>query len=1225
MARISNCLSDLIAVGTILFHDVPTSTCGFQAVCVPFSTYKWVEASFMQWYFRSDTLHPVLQALLLLVANKYLLATYKVYSLELNPRVRLWKVRVYAIPLDIDGARYLRLWRRSKGIVLSAKEFGRNWLDLISVMDFSLNAWNCSPLLLNSKNCCYLVPFLGNKNWTRKMNNQDSPYDSYHIRRWLNGEPPLMPKFQGEPLEKIVGRVYASIQLPVLNNYDLSYELRKDEGVAVAEELIAQTLASYGNNEQDISGIATKLYPFQIRSLCKMYEKEMDISSNVVPNFLDAPSPTGRIYYYDAYLPGVYSQPELYFNPRGGILAENMGFGKTLICLSLICLTGHEFSAALGDMQPCQKNDPIQNHSIASLADLCVKKITHHSLPWKFYKENLSIPIIDKIVSLPAQFKLLGDQEIRPAQSRKRAFEKTETDEVFLCSTTLVIVPDNLLHQWNDEIRNHTTPGYLKVLYVSERFKNPIEDSGSLYSNSLLPVDALILFDLVIITSQLFSKGKKHLDILKQVYWKRLIVDEGHSMGSKASNLSAKCSSLHAERRWAVSGTPTSGLTSLHVDEDFEVPEQLEQMVSNEHRNSFVVKSKFNVRDDLTKLGSFVSRFFKIEPFFTQSKAWNNLILKGLASSSAYATEASLQRLLNSLMVKHRQIDVQADLQLPRMFHDAVILEPSLHNKLSMNLFTAVLAVNAASSERVGPDYMFSPNNHTQLRQLIRNLQFSSFYWTGFQISDVENLVNVINENLLKVDSSGNPKHTRADITLLQQSLHAARQALENNTWRVASVHHEMQYYMKNVPTQILRYFAVGAANGAHIYAAPQLGALQKFYYKNRFPNFAILSSLDEKLLAAAKEFWTKYYDDIDRKNKLKRREKGHEGSQDSLLSLTQQHKEVTPESLFRERTLNIRASDFYTEKEINISESAYIEFKKAQILGTASSKLSYLGCKLTSHSKTGVKSIVFFEAEDNAYFLTELLEVLGVPYLLYANFIGSEQRANNLKSFANHDLSQCGLTLIMDLTLAAHGLTIIAATHVYFMSPVWQRSVEAQAIKRAHRIGQTREIHVETLILRGTLEEEMYRVRKHDLNQSNVHNGPNQNDSTDASESVIENNDIQKFIMKHIFIPTHKFEKDYAEFILPYKSGHNHPVHCDDNDDEMALGSHSMQTELQGSQKVEKWSMKLFSRDCLERVGKLGQEKASSQQLNLELILPKPEVSLSPIKKNRLKKRVKF
>ncbi len=66
-----------------------------------------------------------------------------------------------------------------------------------------------------------------------------------------------------------------------------------------------------------------------------------------------------------------------------------------------------------------------------------------------------------------------------------------------------------------------------------------------------------------------------------------------------------------------------------------------------------------------------------------------------------------------------------------------------------------------------------------------------------------------------------------------------------------------------------------------------------------------------------------------------------------------------------------------------------------------------------------------------------------------------------------------------MDIRQASHGLHIAAANRIYIVNPIWQPSVEAQAIKRAHRIGQTKPVYVETLVLRGTLEDRMLKRRK--------------------------------------------------------------------------------------------------------------------------------------------------
>ncbi|KAJ1932223.1 hypothetical protein FBU59_006446, partial [Linderina macrospora] len=66
-----------------------------------------------------------------------------------------------------------------------------------------------------------------------------------------------------------------------------------------------------------------------------------------------------------------------------------------------------------------------------------------------------------------------------------------------------------------------------------------------------------------------------------------------------------------------------------------------------------------------------------------------------------------------------------------------------------------------------------------------------------------------------------------------------------------------------------------------------------------------------------------------------------------------------------------------------------------------------------------------------------------------------------------------------MDVHLAAYGIDLSTASRVWFMSPVWQSARERQAIKRAHRLGQTRPVFVETLVMEGSVEEDLWRRRQ--------------------------------------------------------------------------------------------------------------------------------------------------
>ncbi|GMF09493.1 unnamed protein product [Phytophthora lilii] len=61
---------------------------------------------------------------------------------------------------------------------------------------------------------------------------------------------------------------------------------------------------------------------------------------------------------------------------------------------------------------------------------------------------------------------------------------------------------------------------------------------------------------------------------------------------------------------------------------------------------------------------------------------------------------------------------------------------------------------------------------------------------------------------------------------------------------------------------------------------------------------------------------------------------------------------------------------------------------------------------------------------------------------------------------------------LLLSLRTGGLGLNLTAAAHVFIMEPSWNPSLERQAIDRAHRFGQTREVRVVRFIVKGSIEE---------------------------------------------------------------------------------------------------------------------------------------------------------
>jgi SNF2 family DNA or RNA helicase len=72
----------------------------------------------------------------------------------------------------------------------------------------------------------------------------------------------------------------------------------------------------------------------------------------------------------------------------------------------------------------------------------------------------------------------------------------------------------------------------------------------------------------------------------------------------------------------------------------------------------------------------------------------------------------------------------------------------------------------------------------------------------------------------------------------------------------------------------------------------------------------------------------------------------------------------------------------------------------------------------------------------------------------------------------------------LISLKAGGLGLNLTAAEYVFLLDPWWNPAVEAQAVDRAHRIGQSRRVFAYRLIARDTVEEKVLQLQntKRDL-----------------------------------------------------------------------------------------------------------------------------------------------
>jgi SNF2 family DNA or RNA helicase len=66
----------------------------------------------------------------------------------------------------------------------------------------------------------------------------------------------------------------------------------------------------------------------------------------------------------------------------------------------------------------------------------------------------------------------------------------------------------------------------------------------------------------------------------------------------------------------------------------------------------------------------------------------------------------------------------------------------------------------------------------------------------------------------------------------------------------------------------------------------------------------------------------------------------------------------------------------------------------------------------------------------------------------------------------------------LISLKAGGVGLNLFAADYVFILDPWWNPAAEAQAIDRAHRLGQTKKVIAYRLLTRGTVEEKVEKLQ---------------------------------------------------------------------------------------------------------------------------------------------------
>ncbi|CAE7341034.1 CHR24 [Symbiodinium natans] len=141
------------------------------------------------------------------------------------------------------------------------------------------------------------------------------------------------------------------------------------------------------------------------------------------------------------------------------------------------------------------------------------------------------------------------------------------------------------------------------------------------------------------------------------------------------------------------------------------------------------------------------------------------------------------------------------------------------------------------------------------------------------------------------------------------------------------------------------------------------------------------------------------------------------------------------------------------------------------------SSKLRCLARLLPELASQGHRTLVFSQSVK----MLDLVQICclkphGLRCLRIDGQTDTQARAEKVTKFNNQpERFQC---MLLTTAVGGVGLNLTAADRVVIVDPAWNPATDAQAVDRAYRIGQTKEVRVYRLIMSGLIEDKMFRLQ---------------------------------------------------------------------------------------------------------------------------------------------------
>lgn len=563
--------------------------------------------------------------------------------------------------------------------------------------------------------------------------------------------------------------------------------------------------------------------------------------------------------------------------------------------------------------------------------------------------------------------------------------------KTFLSPASLIVVPSELVQHWKYQISMHTAHDCLKVAVYGS--SNPQE-------RAVAPQILAWEYDVVITTfSTLSSEWNPNSPLLCsplcQVYWQRIFIDEGHTLGTfSMTNKLQMLSALKAGSRWCLTGTPVQ-----------------------------------SVGDSTLSALKYIQPVFQFlqDEMLGDTMCFQEIIEKPIK----IAPEISMWRMFQYLQRTMARSSKSSLATLPRLHKSVTRVVFSESHAMSYSSLIDLVQFNLLTSDWFDPDHtesLMAANQSSKSSAFLFNIALACNVSGNCLLQVTSDDLYETLELVMKHIGVDPPDPTVTSPPFLHD-LHPMKRVEES-----------LQY--GGTCDKCSRYYRILFVTPCGCLTCVTCTATSRTSCSHCNSEY-VMHSMDDP---------TRLKDNPNPK-------------WDVPLHL------IEWQPAYAQQGAVGKSGGVWqpTWRDTDSSKCVHL-IKRLSDIGIISPTLASNHLQHVGDEKTDNKAIVFTQFWQHALLIEKSLEQHVPGFALYRKQMSQVNKSHEMNRF-RHDPT-CTV-MLMDES-GALGLDLSFVSHVFLMEPLSNKSLEDQVISRAHRMGATQDVYVETLVMKDSIEEHM-------------------------------------------------------------------------------------------------------------------------------------------------------